>query len=70
MGLMDKMKAAAQDVATQAKSATAQAQTKIEQSQTRKKMDDFNLTSIDDVVRELMVQRKVSLDDLVRASEK
>ena|SRR5687768_12083636 len=40
MGLMDKMKAAAQDVATQAKSATAQAQTKIEQAQTRKKMDD------------------------------
>ena len=40
MGLMDKMKAAAQDVAVQAKSATAQAQTKIEQAQTRKKMDD------------------------------
>lgn len=40
MGLMDKMKAAAQDVATQAKSATEQAQTKIEQAQTRKKMDD------------------------------
>ena len=40
MGLMDKMKAAAQDVATQAKSATAQAQTKIEQTQTRKKADE------------------------------
>ena len=40
MGLMDKMKAAAQDVAVQAKSATAQAQTKIEQAQTRKKMDE------------------------------
>jgi septal ring factor EnvC (AmiA/AmiB activator) len=40
MGLMDKMKAAAQDVATQAKSATAQAQTKIELTQTRKKADE------------------------------
>lgn len=40
MGLMDKVKAAAQDVATQAKSATAQAQTKIEQTQTRKKADE------------------------------
>lgn len=40
MGLMDKVKAAAQDVAVQAKSATAQAQTKIEQTQTRKKMDE------------------------------
>lgn len=40
MGLMDKVKAAAQDVATQAKSATVQAQTKIEQAQTRKKMDE------------------------------
>lgn len=40
MGLVDKMKAAAQDVATQAKTATAQAQTKIEQAQTRRKMDE------------------------------
>ncbi|MDQ3879431.1 MAG: hypothetical protein M3290_13965, partial [Actinomycetota bacterium] len=36
----DKIKQAAQDVATQAKSATAQAQSKIEQGQTRKKMDE------------------------------
>ncbi len=40
MPFMDKLKQAAQDVATQAKSATAQAQTKIEQGQTRKKMDE------------------------------
>jgi hypothetical protein len=40
MGFMDKVKAAAQDVATQAKSATAQAQDKMEQAQTRKKMDE------------------------------
>ncbi len=40
MGLMDKVKAVAQDAATQAKAATQQAQTKIEQSQLSKKMDD------------------------------
>ena len=40
MGFMDKMKAAAQDAATQAKKATNQAQTKMEESQVRKKMDE------------------------------
>ena len=40
MGFMDKVKSAAQDAATQAKAATSQAQTKIEETQTRKKMDD------------------------------
>jgi hypothetical protein len=41
MGFMDKVKAAAQDVASEAKQATAKAQTKMEQSQTRKKIDDL-----------------------------
>ena len=41
MGFMDKVKAAAQDVASEAKKATSTAQTKIEQSQTRKKIDDL-----------------------------
>jgi seryl-tRNA synthetase len=41
MGFMDKVKAAAQDVAAEAKQATAKAQTKMEQSQTRKKIDDL-----------------------------
>ena len=41
MGFMDKVKAAAQDVAAEAKQATAKAQTKMEQSQTRKKVDDL-----------------------------
>jgi hypothetical protein len=41
MGFMDKVKAAAQDVASDAKKATAKAQTKIEQGQTRKKIDDL-----------------------------
>ena len=40
MGFMDKVKAAAQDVATQAKAATATAQDKVEQAQTRKKIDE------------------------------
>ena len=40
MGFMDKVKSAAQDVAQQAKSATSQAQTKIEQTQLKKKMDE------------------------------
>ena len=40
MGFMDKVKSAAQDAATQAKAATSQAQSKIEETQTRKKMDD------------------------------
>ena len=40
MGLMDKVKAVAQDAATQAKAATQQAQTKIEQTQLSRKMDD------------------------------
>ena len=40
MGFMDKVKAATQDVATQAKKATAGAQTKMEEGQVRKKMDD------------------------------
>jgi hypothetical protein len=41
MGFMDKVKAAAQDVAAEAKQATAKAQTKMEQTQTRKKIDDL-----------------------------
>ena len=41
MGFMDKVKAAAQDVAAEAKQATVKAQTKMEQSQTRKKIDDL-----------------------------
>ena len=41
MGFMDKVKAAAQDVASEAKKATSTAQTKIEQGQTRKKIDDL-----------------------------
>lgn len=40
MGFMDKVKSAAQDVATQAKTATAGAQSKLEQSQLRKKADE------------------------------
>lgn len=40
MGFMDKVKSAAQDVAQQAKSATSQAQSKIEQTQLKKKMDE------------------------------
>ena len=40
MGFMDKVKSAAQDAATQAKAATSQAQSKIEETQTKKKMDD------------------------------
>ena len=40
MGFMDKMKSAAQDAATQAKKATSQAQTKMEEGQVRKKMDE------------------------------
>jgi hypothetical protein len=40
MGFMDKIKEAAQDVATEAKKATAQGKTKIDQLQTRKKADD------------------------------
>ncbi len=40
MGFMDKVKSVAQDAATQAKSATSQAQTKIEETQIKKKMDD------------------------------
>jgi hypothetical protein len=40
MGFMDKMKAAAQDAATQAKKATSTAQTKMEEGQVRKKMDE------------------------------
>jgi len=40
VGFMDKMKSAAQDVATQAKAATATAQEKVEQAQTRKKIDE------------------------------
>ncbi len=40
MGFMDKMKAAAQDVAQEAKKATAQAQSKVEELQTKKRMDD------------------------------
>lgn len=40
MGLMDKVKAQAQNAAAQAKAATAQAQGKVEQIQLRKKADD------------------------------
>ncbi|HYN36564.1 MAG TPA: hypothetical protein VEV82_06260 [Actinomycetota bacterium] len=40
MGFMDKMKSAAQDAATQAKKATSSAQTKMEESQVRKKLDE------------------------------
>ena len=40
MGIMDKVKAAAQDVASEAKKATAQGKTRIDQLQTKKKMDD------------------------------
>lgn len=40
MGFMDKVKAATQDVAAQAKTATAGAQTKLEQVQLKKKMDE------------------------------
>lgn len=40
MGLMDKMKAQAQNVAAQAKSAAGQAQDKMEQVQLRKKADE------------------------------
>ena len=40
MGFMDKVKAAAQDAATQAKTATGQAQTKLEQAQIKKKFND------------------------------
>lgn len=40
MGLMDKMKAQAQNVAAEAKKATAQAQGKVGQIQLRKKADD------------------------------
>jgi hypothetical protein len=40
VGFMDKVKAAAQDVASEAKKATAQGKTRIDQLQTKKKMDD------------------------------
>jgi septal ring factor EnvC (AmiA/AmiB activator) len=40
MGFMDKVKAAAQDVAAEAKKATAQGKTKLDQMQTRKKADE------------------------------
>jgi hypothetical protein len=40
MGFMDKLKEAAQDVASEAKKATAQGKTKLDQIQTRKKADD------------------------------
>lgn len=40
MGFMDKVKSAASDVASEAKKATAGAQTKIEQTQLRKKADE------------------------------
>jgi membrane protein involved in colicin uptake len=40
MGLMDKVKAQAQNVAAQAKSAAGQAQDKVEQIQLRKKADE------------------------------
>lgn len=40
MGFLDKVKSAAQDVAQETKKATATAQSKIEQSQIRKKMDE------------------------------
>jgi hypothetical protein len=41
MGFMDKVKAAAQDAATQAKSATGQAQTKIEQVQLKNRLNSL-----------------------------
>lgn len=40
MGFMDKMKQAAQDVASEAKKATGQAQGKIEEAQVKKKMNE------------------------------
>jgi hypothetical protein len=40
MGFMDKVKQAAQDVASEAKKATSQAQDKIEEAQTKKKMNE------------------------------
>ena len=40
MGFMDKVKSAAQDAAVQAKAATQQAQTKIEQTQLGRQKDD------------------------------
>jgi hypothetical protein len=40
MGFIDKLKETAQDVATEAKKATAQGKTKLDQMQTRKKADD------------------------------
>jgi septal ring factor EnvC (AmiA/AmiB activator) len=40
MGFMDKLKEAAQDVASEAKKATAQGKVKLDQIQTRKKADD------------------------------
>jgi hypothetical protein len=40
MGLMDKVKAAAQDITAEAKKATAQGKTKLDQAQARKKMND------------------------------
>lgn len=41
MGFMDKVKAKAQEAATEAKKATGQVQEKMEQAQLRKKMDDL-----------------------------
>jgi septal ring factor EnvC (AmiA/AmiB activator) len=40
MGLMDKIKSAAQDVAAEAKKATAQGKSKLDQMQLRKKADE------------------------------
>lgn len=40
MGFMDKVKAAAQDISVEAKKATAQGKEKIDEMQTKKKMDD------------------------------
>jgi hypothetical protein len=40
VGFMDKIKSAAQDVATEAKKATAQGKNKLDQMQLRKKADD------------------------------
>jgi len=40
MGFMDKVKQAAQDVATEAKKATSQAQEKLEETQIKKKMNE------------------------------
>jgi polyhydroxyalkanoate synthesis regulator phasin len=40
MGIMDKVKAAAQDITAEAKKATAQGKTKLDQAQTRRKMND------------------------------